>query len=64
MHFTGYRTYFAATGAVLAGVGAVVTALTVNDYNAATLGILDASYIEAYKNFMIQRKSMKLLETR
>ena len=35
MRLTGYRTYFAATGAVLAGVGAVVTALTVNDYNAA-----------------------------
>ena len=31
----------------------------INDYNAATLGILDASYIEAYKNFMIQRKSIK-----
>ena len=31
----------------------------INDYNAATLGILDDSYIEAYKNFMIQRKSIK-----
>ena len=31
----------------------------INDYNAATLGILDSSYIEAYKNFMIQRKSIK-----
>ena len=31
----------------------------INDYNAATLGILDESYIEAYKNFMIQRKSIK-----
>ena len=31
----------------------------INDYNAATLGILDASYIEAYKNFMIHRKSIK-----
>ena len=31
----------------------------INDYNAATLGILDESYIEAYKSFMIQRKSIK-----
>lgn len=31
----------------------------INDYNAATLGILDESYIESYKNFMIQRKSIK-----
>ena len=31
----------------------------INDYNAATLGILDATYIESYKNFMIQRKSIK-----
>ena len=31
----------------------------VNDYNAAILGILDESYIESYKNFIIQRKSIK-----
>ena len=31
----------------------------INDYNAATLGILDESYIESYKNFIIQRKSIK-----
>ena len=31
----------------------------INDYNAATLGILDESYIEAYKGFMMQRKSIK-----
>lgn len=35
MRFTGYRTYLAATGAILAGVGAVATALSTNDYNAA-----------------------------
>jgi len=33
--FKGYRTYFAATGAILAGAGAVITAVTVGDYNAA-----------------------------
>ena len=31
----------------------------INDYNAAILGILDESYIEAYKNFITQRKSIK-----
>ena len=31
----------------------------INDYNAAVLGILDSSYIDAYKNFMTQRKSIK-----
>ena len=31
----------------------------INDYNAAVLGILDNYYIDAYKNFMIQRKSIK-----
>ena len=31
----------------------------INDYNAATLGVLDSSYIEAYKDFMIQRKNIK-----
>lgn len=31
----------------------------INDYNAATLGILDSSYIDAYKDFMTQRKSIK-----
>ena len=35
MRFTGYRTYLAATGAVLAGVGAVATALSTNDYSSA-----------------------------
>lgn len=31
----------------------------INDYNAAVLGILDNSYIDAYKDFMTQRKSIK-----
>ena len=31
----------------------------INDYNAAVLGILDSSYIDAYKDFMTQRKSIK-----
>lgn len=31
----------------------------INDYNAAVLGILDSSYIDTYKDFMTQRKSIK-----
>ena len=31
----------------------------INDYNAAVLGILDSSYIDAYKDFMAQRKNIK-----
>ena len=31
----------------------------INDYNAAVLGILDSSYIDAYKDFMVQRKAIK-----
>ena len=31
----------------------------INDYNAAVLGILDSSYIDAYKDFMVQRKTIK-----
>ena len=30
-----------------------------NDYNAAKLGILDSSYIESYKVFLNDRKSVK-----
>jgi len=31
----------------------------INDYNAAVLGILGSSYIDAYKDFMTQRKAIK-----
>ena len=31
----------------------------INDYNAAVLGILDSSYIDRYKEFISQRKSIK-----
>lgn len=30
-----------------------------NDYNAAILNVLDSSYIEKYKNFLNERKSLK-----
>lgn len=31
----------------------------INDYNSATLGILDESYIDKYKNFLAERKRIK-----
>jgi hypothetical protein len=31
----------------------------INDFNAANAGILDASYIDAYKTFLTERKSLK-----
>lgn len=34
-NLVGKRTYIAATGAIFAGIGAVITALSANDYNAA-----------------------------
>jgi hypothetical protein len=31
----------------------------INDFNAANAGILDASYIDAYKTFLTERKALK-----
>lgn len=39
--------------------GSGVEQKMLNDYNAAKLGILDSSYIESYKVFLNDRKSLK-----
>lgn len=52
----GYRTYFAAAGAILAGSGAVITAVVAQDYNAA-LTAASATFIGVAQIF--QRAATK-----
>ncbi len=56
----GELTSSAITLAVISAVwGAGVEQKLINDYNAAQLGILSQSYIEAYAEFLSQRKALK-----